>query len=120
MPRLRSLVVVTAAAAILLATLTEAAGAAQGLPQQPRRLAELNILRSPRFFWRAGLHGFIRSRTMTFRTNATVACQGGRGPSAVAHVFVCVLRYQSRSVRIRYTATSRYGFRLRILRPSAP
>jgi len=82
---------------------------------QTRHQAELNILQTPRYFWRAGLHGFLRSKVMTFRSGVVVACLGGHGPKQTAHSFSCTLRYHTKAIRVRYIATSRYGFRLRFI-----
>lgn len=98
-------------AAALLARASQAAP-----PVQTKRQAELNILRTPRYFWRVGLHGFIHSRTKTFRTNVTVTCAGGRGPGLRAHVFVCSLRYRGKAATVKYTALGKYAFRLRVVR----
>jgi hypothetical protein len=109
----RSVAVTVVAFFVLVAACATAASAVTWT--HTKRQAELNILHSPRFFWRAGLHGFIRSRTRTFRTNVTVTCTGGRGPALRAHVFLCLVRYRDKTVKVRYTAISRYGFRLRIV-----
>lgn len=81
-------------------------------PTHTKRQAEINILRSPRIFWSWGLHGFIRSRTKTFRTNVVVICTGGHGPELRAHTFVCALHYRARTVNVRYTALGKYAFKL--------
>ncbi len=94
------------------------ASAAAASPVQAKQQAELNILRTPRYFWRAGLHGFIRSRTKTFRTNVTVTCGGARGAAKQAHVFLCLLRYRGKTATVRYTALGKYAFRLRIVHRS--
>jgi hypothetical protein len=93
------------------------AGSAFGaLPMHTKRRAELNILRSPNYFWQAGLHRLIRTRTRTFRTNVTVSCGRRLAPLAREHVFVCVLRYHADRIRIRYTALgAAKRFRLKIL-----
>jgi hypothetical protein len=106
---------VLAAVFLIVADVTRIAGAA--VPVQPKREAELNILRTPRYFWRAGLHGFIRSKTRTFRTNVTVTCTGGAKVGTKSHVFRCVLRYRRKTATVRYTALGRYAFRLQILHP---
>lgn len=106
---------VISATCALIATTAVASASLTSTPLQTKQQAELNILRTPRFFWRAGLHGFIRSRTKTFRTNVTVACAGGHGKTELAHSFLCVLRYRTKIVTVRYTALGKYAFRLRIL-----
>ena len=100
-------------ACVILAAMSIATTSARTAPTQTKRQAELNILHSPLYFWRAGLHGFIRSRTRTFRTNATVICNGGRGTSLRAHVFFCVLRYRTKTTLVRYTALGKYSFKLK-------
>ncbi len=118
MSELRRLVALALTCMIVAGASGVAAGVAAA-PVQTKRQAELNILRSPLYFWRAGLHGFIRSRTRTFRTNVTVICNGGRGTSLQAHIFVCVLRYRRKTIGVRYSALGKYAFRLRIIPHSA-
>jgi hypothetical protein len=113
MMRRARLLVATMAVLALSSFLPQQGEAAQ--PTQTKRRAELNILRSPMFFWQAGLHRLIRSQTRTFRTNVTVTCGRRLSPSTRAHVFFCILRYRVDRIRLRYTAVSATAFRLKIL-----
>jgi hypothetical protein len=78
--------------------------------------AERNVLRSPAFFRASGRRSatVIDSVTGVFRTNTTVACVAGPPSRKRAHVFLCVVRHGSVTVRVRYIATGRKSFRLRL------
>lgn len=106
---------IAAIVVLLPAVSAVAASSARGAPVHTKRQAELNILRMPRFFWHAGLHGFIRTRTKTFRTNVTVSCAGGHGRVRLGHVFLCRLRYHRKAAVVRYTALGKYAFKLKFV-----
>jgi hypothetical protein len=105
---------IVAYGAVILVAIAASGPAPAATAVHTKQQAELNILRSPGFFWRAGLHGFIRSQTMTFRTNVTVSCGGGKGTPPRAHVFLCVVSYRDKVANIRYTALGKYAFKIQI------
>jgi hypothetical protein len=85
-------------------------------PTHSITVAERNVLRSPAFFRASGGRNaaVIDSVTGVFRTNTTVVCAAGPPPRRRAHVFRCVVRHGSVTVRVRYIATGRESFRLRL------
>jgi hypothetical protein len=80
-----------------------------------KRQAEVNVLHATRVLSRWHI-GVADPATGALRSNTSVACSGrGQHGGARYRRFICIVRYQARTVRLLYTTGKGRGFRLRRL-----